>query len=64
MIKKIVLALSVLFATVALAEEPLKVQGEFIGNAGTKDLAPYFIMSNNGGIVTQRFVSIISGECG
>lgn len=54
MIKKIVLALSVLFATVALAEEPLKVQGEFIGNAGTKDLAPYFIMSNNGGIVTQH----------
>ena len=37
------------------AETPLNYEGELLGTAGKSDsgLAPYYIMSNNGGVVTQ-----------
>lgn len=37
------------------AETPLNYEGELLGTAGKNDsgLAPYYIMSNNGGVVTQ-----------
>lgn len=35
------------------AETPLHYRGELFGNAGNGQFAPYYIMSNNGGIVTQ-----------
>ena len=35
------------------AEEPLSVSGEVFGTVGDSQLAPYYIMSNCGGVVTQ-----------
>lgn len=35
------------------AETPLQFRAEAFGNVGTGDLAPYYMMSNNGGVLTQ-----------
>lgn len=42
-----------LAAGMAIAETPLNYQGEVFGNAGNGDFAPYYMMSNNGGVLTQ-----------
>ena len=47
--------MSALLVGVISAETPLHYEGELLGTVGKSDsgLAPYYIMSNNGGVVTQ-----------
>ena len=47
--------MSALLVGAISAETPLHYEGELLGTVGKSDsgLAPYYIMSNNGGVVTQ-----------
>lgn len=45
--------LCVAAAFAAYAENPLNYSGELFGNAGDGKFAPYFMMANNGGVLTQ-----------
>ena len=52
--KKIIIALYVvMIGLVSYAETPLVYEGSVSGNVSSGDFAPYYIMSNNGGVVTQ-----------
>ena len=46
-------ATALAIAAVAISETPLNYQGEVFGSVGNGDLAPYYMMSNNGGVLTQ-----------
>lgn len=51
---KFVSLLLTLFVSLSVcAETPLNYKGEFVGTAGNSELAPYYMMSHNGGVVTQ-----------
>ncbi len=51
--KTILSAVTMIGALAASAETPLQVDGSVNANVGSGDFAPYFIMSNNGGKLTQ-----------
>ena len=53
--KKSIIATLVAFSAigVASAEAPLQVEGSVSANAGSGDFAPYFMMANRGGTLTQ-----------
>lgn len=53
--KKSIFATLVAFSAigVASAEAPLQVEGSVSANAGSGDFAPYFMMANRGGTLTQ-----------
>ena len=53
--KKLIIATLVAFSAigVASAEAPLQVEGSVSANAGSGDFAPYFMMANRGGTLTQ-----------
>ncbi len=52
--RKILLsAIAMIGAIAASAETPLQVDGSVNANVGSGDFAPYFMMSNNGGKLTQ-----------
>ena len=54
MMKKIIIALYVvMIGLVSYAETPLVYEGSVSGNVSSGDFAPYYIMSNNGGVLTQ-----------
>ncbi len=50
---KLTVAAIMLTATGLWAEQPLVVEGSVSGNAGSGDFAPYYMMSNEGGVLTQ-----------
>ena len=51
--RKLLLLCLVAVGLCSRAEEPLNVSGEIFGTVGDSQLAPYYIMSNCGGVVTQ-----------
>ncbi len=51
--KKLALLLFACSAGIAAAETPLNYKGEILGNVSDGDFAPYYMMSNNGGVLTQ-----------
>lgn len=53
MIKRLLLAIALATTYSLSAETPLEVKGELFGNVGSGDFAPYYMMSNNGGVLTQ-----------
>lgn len=55
MISRLTLLLTLLITTVASvkAQYPIDYRGEIIANAGSGNFAPYYIASNNFGIMTQ-----------
>lgn len=57
---RIALSIALLFAAVnaARASYPVDYRGEIIANAGTGDFAPYYIASNNFGIMTQPYSAL------
>lgn len=51
--KIVLLAAAALFTAAASAENPLRYEASVSGNGGSGDFAPYYMMSNNGGVLTQ-----------
>ncbi len=45
--------------TAALAQFPINYQADLIANAGSGDMAPYYISSNNHGIITQEYNALL-----
>ena len=45
----------------SFAEIPVNYDASFIGSLGSKDLAPYYISSNNHGILTQGDNALLRG---
>lgn len=60
MISRLTLLLTLLITTVASvkAQHPIDYRGEIIANAGSGNFAPYYIASNNFGIMTQPYSTL------